>query len=334
MGTMARQFANIHDDRGLEVAVVVETGTADPKTAFEDIYGARLRNSDVWLQFYTVGGDGERFSGSVDATAGTYRRLGTLWSGLPDDVVVVRGAHDLEAVRQRKKRGIVLTIEGAAPIAYDLSTLENFYRLGLRSVCLTWFRGNQVGDGVGEQRNAGLTNFGRQALAKMEDLKLLIDISQCSQRTLADVLECTSRPLIASHSNAAGRYQHVRNLSDEVLKEIGSRGGVVGLTTYPAHVGSGHVTLGDFAEHVAYVCQVAGDHVPALGLNIMAGSDAVERRFLGGADIEMTSLHLPGIDDISSLGNVVDALRSRGLSEGSIDAVCWGNAVRVVSGLW
>jgi microsomal dipeptidase-like Zn-dependent dipeptidase len=325
-------FANIHDDRGFEVAVAVEVHGADPRAAFERFYAERMRNSDVWLQFYTVGGDADRFSGSVDATAGTYRRLGIVRSGLPDDFVIVQSSADLDEVRQRKRRGLVLTIEGSAPFGHDLGNLENFHRLGLRSVCLTWFRANQLGDGVGEPRNAGLTKFGRQAVARMEELGLLIDLSQSSASTVADVLGCTERPLIASHSNAAGNYKHVRNLEDDVLRELARRGGIIGLTSYPAHVGSGNVGIREFAEHVVYVSSVTGHETPALGLNIMAGSEQLERRFLGGADIEITTLFLPELEDIGELGHLPPELRDAGLSEQAVKAVCFENAFRVVEG--
>jgi membrane dipeptidase len=289
-----------------------------------------MRAADVALQFYTVGGDAERFSGNVDGTAGTYRRMGILWSALPDDFVVVGSLADLELVLRKEKWGIVLTIEGAGPVGYELSTLENLYHLGLRSVCLTWFRANQVGDGVGESRNAGLTSFGRRLIAKLDELNMIIDVSQSSERTVREVLEVSGRPLIASHSNAAGVYPHVRNLPDDVIREIGARGGVVGLTTYPAHVGRADVGLDDFIDHIIHVCEVAGENVPALGLNIMAGSDAVEQRFLGAANIEMTSLHLPQVRDLNDLPCLVDALAARGVSEKAVAAICFGNVVRVL----
>jgi membrane dipeptidase len=325
-------FANIHDDRGFEVAVAVEHHGADPRSAFERLYAERMRNSDVWLQFYTVGGDADRFSGSVDATAGTYRRLGIVRSGLPDDFVIVQSKRDLHAVRNRERRGLVLTIEGSAPFGHDLRNLENFHQLGLRSVCLTWFRANQLGDGVGEPRNAGLTKFGKQAIIRMGELGLLIDLSQSSASTVSDVLDCTQQPLIASHSNAAGYYKHVRNLDDDVLRELARRGGIIGLTSYPAHLGSGDVSIRDFAEHVAYVSSVAGDETPALGLNIMAGNEQVERRFLGGADIEITTLFLPGLEDIGKLGQLPPELQAAGLSQEAVKGVSFENAFRVVEG--
>lgn len=323
-------FANVHDDRSLEVAMAVEGNVAPPSRAFEDIYAHRMREADVWLQFYTVGGDAERFSGNVDCTAGTYRRLGIAWSGLPEDFVIVQSRDDLSSVQRKERRGVVLTVEGAAPIGHDRATLENFYRLGLRSVCLTWFRANQAGDGVGEPRGGGLTNFGQRLISMLDELGIVIDISQCAERTAREVLEVSSRAVIASHSNAAAVHPHARNLPDDIIREIGARGGVVGLTTYPAHVGPAPVGVDKFAEHVSHVCDIAGEGAAALGLNIMASSDAVERNFLGPAGIEMTSLHLPGVGDLDGLPLLVDALARQGLSTQAIEAVCSGNAFRAL----
>lgn len=322
---------NMHDDLGFEIAKAKEernqTGLLDT------LYLERMVRGGVDFQFYTVGGDDRHFAGHDDLTLGTLRRIDIFLEELDRSphFVLARSARDIVAAKRSGKRALVMTIEGAGPVREDLSLLRTFYRVGLRSICLCWFKANPSGDGVGEVRDGGLSNFGRELIAEMNRLGMVVDISQCGPRTVADVLALSTHPVIASHSNASGCYPHRRNLTDEQLRALADRGGVIGLTSFPAHVRDGTPGLEHFLDHVDYAVKRVGvDHV-GIGLNIIPHSVEVASAFFDRSKIEYSKMWLPGLEDIDRMPEVTRGLLARGYSEGDVEKIMGGNLLRVLS---
>lgn len=325
-------IANLHDDMSFEIAKTVEEEDLAPAEAMAARYTPRMDQGRVGLQFYTVGGDTPRFCGQPDLTRGVHRRLDIInqaTESAPNDYLIVRTASDLTAVRGGR-RGLVLTLEGALPIGEDLGTLRNFHRLGMRSVCLVWFKANQVGDGVGEERAGGLTNFGRALVREMNRLGMLVDIAQATERTAWDVLETSTAPIVASHSNAAGCYSHARNLTDDQIRAIAQGGGLVGLTSYPAHVSGESPTVEAYIRHIDYVVDLVGPDHLCFGLNIIGGRAEMEAKFFQQANIEYRELWLEGLEDITRLPDVLALLDKRGYDAPTIDKIARGNLLRVL----
>ncbi len=326
-------IANLHDDISFEVSWEVEAGRATPKQAFDTMYVPRMVEGNVQLQFYSIGGDHPRFAGDKDLTAGTYRRLDHMWEALEgrDDFVVVRSRSDLEPVKRGEKRGLVVTMEGTLPIGdQDFSILRNFYRLGMRSICLFWFKANQVGDGINEARQGGLTDFGRKLIKEMNRMGMLIDVSQGTPQTFWDILEISEAPVVASHSNASAVQPHKRNLTDDQIRALAAGGGLVGISTYTAHVKQDNPTLDDLIRHVDHIVNLVGpDHV-CFGLNILPGTNADNEQFFKGANIQFTNLHLSGLEDINKLPGAVERLEKLGYSGEAIRKIAGLNIVRVL----
>src|SRR5438874_9743123 len=140
---------------------------------------------------------------------------------------------EIEQARAANKIALVITMEGVEPLGEDLNLLRTFYELGLRSVGLTHARRNAAGSGgifkpSGSPRD-GLTNFGRDVVRECERLGILIDLAHINPRGFEDIIDLTSKPLIVSHTNARKFYDIERNITDEQIKIIGQRGGVVGV---------------------------------------------------------------------------------------------------------
>jgi membrane dipeptidase len=321
---------NMHDDLGFEIAKAFEE--REQTGLLDTIYLERMVRGGVDYQFYTVGGDDRHFAGHNDLTLGTLRRIDVFLTELERSphFVLARTTADILAAKRQAKRALLMTIEGAAPIGEDLFLLRDYYRLGMRSVCLCWFKANPSGDGVGETRNGGLSNFGRDLIKEMNRLGMLIDISQCGPQTVADVLELSEHPVMASHSNAGGRYAHRRNLTDQQLTRLADRGGIIGLTSFPAHVRDGDPTFDQFIDHFDYAIKLVGiDHV-GLGLNIIAHSVEVASAFFERSNIEYSKMWLSGLEDIDKLPEVTRALLARGYSEADVAKVMGGNLLGVL----
>jgi len=185
----------------------------------------------------------------------------------PESIVVLRTRSDLQAHMKNPSRlAALLSLEGADALNGHLSVLHALFQMGVRLIGLTWNGANCVADGVGELRGGGLTAFGRETVAQMQELGMLVDVSHLAARGVWDVIEVTRKPVIASHSNALAVHRHRRNLTDDQIRAIAQTGGVVGATFVPAFVGDG-TELGseDVIRHIDHLIQVGGLEGVALG---------------------------------------------------------------------
>lgn len=253
----------------------------------------------------------------------------------PDEIVIARTAADVSAAKATGRLAAVLTIENSDALDGSLNTLHAFHALGVRSLGLTHNPRALAADGVGETQasrlgpplpteppRGGLTEFGVQLVREMNALGMLVDVSHISERGFWDVMEHTTKPVIASHSNCRALCDHVRGLTDDQLRALATNGGVVGISYVPNFVDpetwTRHTTTapGDppsriarVLDHIEHVIRIAGpDHV---GL----GSD-----FDGGG----TALR-----DATELPLITQGLLDRGHPESAIRAVLGENLLRV-----
>jgi len=336
---VTRLLANLHDDRGFDVSHDVETGVRSAADAFAEHYAFRMR--DLALQFYTVGGDSPLFTGGADPLTGALRRLEHVRTAVAahPEFVIVEDAGDLDLVVGGLHKGLVLTIEGGAALGdTDTTILRTLHRLGLRSLNLLWFRANALGDGLGEPRGAGLTGFGREVLAEACRLGILPDVSQASERTTDEIIEASTVPVIASHSNARAIHAEPRNLSDAQIRAIAATGGLVGLNGFPRLVGPGEPDVDQLLDHLEHIVDLVGaDHV-CFGLNIIpaamdlgAGAGhAVPGSASHSTGAERQRRHLPSVPDVTALPSVIDRLEARGADAATIEQVAFGNVERVL----
>lgn len=156
--------------------------------------------------------------------------------------------------------GAMLTLEGCDAIGQDLIRLKTLYRLGVRSVGLTWNNANAVADGILEPRGAGITSFGKQVITFNNQHKLWTDVSHLSEKAFWDVIELAYYP-IASHSNAKNLSPHVRNLSDNQIRALIEKNGMIGVTFVPEFLQEqGKATIYDVIRHVDYICSLGGEN--------------------------------------------------------------------------
>ena len=158
----------------------------------------------------------------------------------------------------------VLALEGVEALGRDPAMLVPLWRLGVRMAGLTHNRANAFADGVGEHDGPGISGLGIELLERMAELGVALDLSHLSRRGCAIALERFAGPVLASHANADVVHRSPRNLADDVLGELGRRGGVVGLCAVPAFVGSGD-PYQRAAEHHRHVTSVAGAAAVAFG---------------------------------------------------------------------
>ncbi len=222
---------------------------------------------------------------------------------------------------QRKgKFSIFVGLENASPIGESMDRLEWFYDAGVRYITLCHTGNNLLCDSsaTAEKRWNGLSPFGREAVAEMNRLGILVDVSHISDAAFYDVLECSSKPVVATHSCCRALADHPRNMADEMIKALASAGGVIQINFYPVFLDSyyekSNPSYRRIADHIDHVVQLVGiDHV---GL---------------GSDFDGIEITPEGMSDISHFYKIFDELRLRGYSEPSLRKIASGNFFRILN---
>lgn len=182
---------------------------------------------------------------------------------LDEHLVLVRKAADIERAHHQRKHGIVIDFQDTLAFGDDLDRIELFHHLGLRMVQLTYNLQNLVGDGCTERYQGGLTTFGLEVVRRLNELRILIAISHCSEQVGWDALAVSTAPVVVSHSAAQALSDHPRAKSDELARAVAERGGYFGVVVVPGFISRRpHATLEDFVRHVEHLVNVCGiDHV-------------------------------------------------------------------------
>lgn len=174
------------------------------------------------------------------------------------DIRLVQSKADIDALGE-DEIGAMLTLEGCDAIDIDLVKLRTLFRLGVRSIGMTWNNANAAADGAQESRAAGLSDFGRAVIRENNRHKVWTDVSHITEKGFWDVMEEAEFP-IASHSNARAICDHVRNLYDDQIKALFERGGVMGMTFVPGFVNStGEASIDDILKHIDHICGLGGE---------------------------------------------------------------------------
>lgn len=242
---------------------------------------------------------------------------------------IVKSYEDYELALERDVIGAVIGLEGLSYMNESLSLLDELYAIGARHASLTWNEENALATGIKGSESRGLTPLGKQVIKKMENLKMIVDVSHANERTFWDIMSKCSRPVIASHSNAKAFWEHPRNLTDPQLKAIKETGGVVGVNSYPAFVSKDR-SLEGLANQVDYLVSKIGiEHVGC-------GFDFCD--YLDWEKEDKTS-NMPSLDVLSGLEGTIKVpslfseLKSRGYSDLALAQIAHGNFERLLKEL-
>lgn len=234
---------------------------------------------------------------------------------LSEYIQTVYDSKGIEKTKNEGKIAAMLSIEGGEVLEGDTAVLRMLFRLGIRSIGLTWNQRNQLADGIEEKgTSGGLTTFGKKVVQEMNNLGMIVDLSHISVKGFNDVLKVSSSPVIVSHANTYAVCAHPRNLKNEQLKELGNHGGVVGLTVCPYFIDFQNPNFEILLDHFVHAVDIAGiDHV---GI---------------GSDFDGITNVLPGFKDVSFLPELVKGLFGRGFKEEEVEKIIYKNFFRVIS---
>ena len=322
--------ADAHVDLLLEVAWRRERGEPNP---FREHWLTQLDAGGVRLQVCPIYIEGDLVPDG--ALRGAMQLAGAFHDAVrenADRVTQVRSASDLDDGRT----GLVLAIEGAEPLGSSPELIDAFWALGVRMFGLTWARRNAFADGSGEPNAGGLSAIGRELVDRLVALGCAIDLAHASGRTFEDVLDRTGdeAALIVSHTCCRALNDITRNTSDDQLRAISERDGVVGIMALPRAVDPERPVLERYVDHVEHALEVAGAEHVCVGGDFMAqlvrsGCATITPREAAtlppGLDLGQPVAGLEGPADYPALA---DALRARGHHDATVAAVLHGNLLR------
>jgi membrane dipeptidase len=253
-----------------------------------------------------------------------------------DRFAICRTHREILQAREEKKIALLLAMEGVEPLGADLDLLHVFYELGLRSLCLTHVRRNAAGDGglfaaSGSPRD-GLTSFGRDVIRECEKIGIIIDLAHISPAGFDDIIEMTTKPVIISHTNARKYYDIERNVTDEQIKAIGARGGVIGINAVLVSPDKEEATLDRYIDHIVHVRDLIGIDGVAIGFDFFEfiyrqWSEAEQLAFQN----KFTHAHfVPDLDRHSHSRNLTRRLIERGFSDDEIERILFRNWMRIL----
>lgn len=262
----------------------------------------------------------------------------------------IREVADIAEAKRVGRTGLIYGFQDAVAFETDLDRLEALHRLGIRVVQPTYNRRNLLGDGCLEPANAGLSKTGLEAIARMNALGILVDLSHCGRQTAADAIQASTKPVAFTHTGCAALNDHPRNRTDAELRAVSEKGGVSGLYFMPFLSEGRQPTAADILRHLEHLIDVAGEDHVSLGTDGGVSAEVVTEEFkvkFSGfvKERQAAGIAAPGENETGYLfanelntprrfETLADMLSARGHSDARIEKILGKNLVRVFSENW
>lgn len=327
----------------------------------------RLKKGGVDVQFFSVWCDGTQADPFKYALV-EIDSLDAIAKRNPDKIIEVANFKEMMEVVDQQKIAAFFGVEGGHMIEDDLAKLDSLYQRGTRYMTLTWNNSTSwatsaadetalEGGVLNSEGKKGLTEFGKQVVKKMNALGMMVDISHVGEQTFWDVIETTTKPVIASHSSVYALCPVPRNLKDEQIKAIAKNEGVVQINFY-----SGFITPDYEKKREAFLLEheSENDSLVSSGLNIYVAEDLLFAKYSDevqsfrptlqqlmehiihiinlvgvdyvglGSDFDGITSAPIGLDDVTSYPLITNALMKKGYSKEDINKILGENLIRVL----
>ncbi|HMD85623.1 MAG TPA: dipeptidase [Terriglobia bacterium] len=360
--------------RALDHAIIIDTHADTPQAFLEEGYDLaspaspfmisipKMRSGHLGAEFFSIWVDVtwpkedliHRALDLIDVTDQQVARH--------SDVLGLAGtADDVERLHREGKIAILMGLEGGHQIEGDLHMLDIFYRLGVRYMTLTHTKNDELGDSSGDKPGwKGLSPLGRQAIERMNQVGMMVDISHVSDNTFYDALAVSKAPLIASHSSCRALCSAPRNMTDDMIRALAKNGGVMDINFYSGflsqafqdgyrkiekqvedELAAARARYAEQGKRLPYLEEVRIQQrlikdLPAPSYTAIA--DHIDHAVkVGGIDHVGLGSDFDGIDsaprgmeDVSKIPDLVLELARRGYSEGDLEKILGGNILRVM----
>src|SRR5215467_1647538 len=252
-----------------------------------------------------------------------------------DRFAICKSSREIQAARETGKIAFLITMEGVEPLGTDLNQLRVFYELGVRSIGLTHARTNAAGHGgifaANGSSTEGLAPFGREVVRECEALGVIIDLAHINPAGFEEILSITTKPPILSHTNVRRYYDIERNISDEQIKMIGERRGVIGANSILVSPRQEESTLDHYVDHIEHVANLIGIDSVGIGFDFF---EFIYQQWPESRQKELaakfTTPHfIPDLRNHSQARNLTRKLIERGFGDEQIEKILRGNWLRI-----
>ncbi|MBS0393353.1 MAG: membrane dipeptidase [Proteobacteria bacterium] len=310
--------------------------SADGMTAAEL---ARFRTSGIKVMHQSIG-----FGGPDAYTEGLnyFATVNAFISRYADTFFRVARARDLDVARTTPRIGIIPGVQDSDHFRTP-DDVKLFYGLGQRVSQLTYNAQNLLGCGCTERHDCGITDFGVSIIEKMNEVGMLVDVSHCGDLTTLEAFEVSKKPVAITHSNCRALFNHPRLKTDEAIRKMAAKGGVMGITGVRMFVrGEEPTTLDHIVDHIEHVAKLVGvEHVgigtdsDLLGYDALPADQAKKLRSYYKASYGFRErIDIEGFDHPRKLFDLTEALLRRGFGDADIGGILGGNFRRLLGQVW
>ena len=231
-------------------------------------------------------------------------------------IALARNSKEISDIRDQGKIAAVLSVEEGEVLDNKLERLDELYAMGVRLITISWNFENCIGfphSSEPELMKNGLKPFGIEAVNRMQELGMLVDVSHLSDGGFWDVAKLSKKPFVASHSNARSLCPHTRNMTDEMIKALADSGGVTGINFVCKFLNADEEgSIKQMMDHIKHIRNVGGIDVLALG-----------------SDFDGT-IKPSELGNCANFPMLTDAISKAGFSDEDVEKICWKNAMRVI----
>jgi membrane dipeptidase len=304
-----------------------------------------VRDSGITVAKWSVGGIEGNFAEALKEIAYVQRMIEVH----PEYFMQVRAPVDMERAKRENKLGLIVSFESAGMFEGKLQHIDVFRNLGVCVMQLSYNRSSLLAAGVMEPNAGGLTGLGKQAVQRMNALGIAIDISHANAQSTADTIATSRHPVIISHAGCAAVHRHLRNKTDEQLRALAQKGGVVGIFDLPFLTASPkQPAVDDYMAHLEHALKVAGeDHVGVgsdvpiqpfdtgpQGMNAFRQFEEERQRSGLAAPEEDRPVYVIGLNTPRRIELIADQLLKLGYSTRVAEKIIGANFVRVLTDIW
>ncbi|MBO6726380.1 MAG: membrane dipeptidase [Rhizobiaceae bacterium] len=275
-------------------------------------------------------------------TVSNIERWNRWFEQYPDLIFHGRKGEDVRRARETGRTAIFFGSQNPSCMEDDIGLVEILHTLGLRFMQLTYNNQSLLASGCYEAQDTGITRMGREVIAEMNRVGMVVDMSHSGERSTMEAIELSSRPIAITHANPASWHPARRNKPDAMLKALGETGGMLGFSTYPHHLRDGsQCRVEDFCEMIARTADLMGVEHIGIGTDLCQDQpDSVvdwmrAGRWTKRGDLGEGSADAPGFPDMPEwfsdnrhFGRIAEGLKATGMTDQEIGAVMGGNWLR------
>lgn len=314
-----KRALNIHRD-----AVIVDSLNA---SIMSDEYFRKIQKGGVTATNYTIA-----MMHNMSETVKRILDMQDMVAGESKTVVLATTVEDIVRAKQEGKTAIMLGFQNIQPLENDLRLLKLYHYLGVRIVQLSYHFRNAAADGGGERTDSGLSLFGISLVKEMNRLGMVVDLAHVGKKSVLEAAEASEDPVIASHSNPRALVDEYQNKTDEEIRTIAERGGVIGVTAFPRLITKDpdKCTVDDLLDSIDYIVKLVGASHVGIGLDFAEGWAEYPPTRMTLMKIDKRIYNWPrGIETVTDFPNITKGLVERGYSDTEIRNILGENFIRV-----